>query len=160
MFRLVLAACLVCAACTPTTEPSAPSPSRNPATLPVFPEEAVVVAALDAAGIRVTRIGGSKFEALLGDRQRTRVFIEAPGAASAGADVLFLERPINNVRVCVSKAASGPRYDIFIGDRLLSFIEGSQELFYSMSGRYFIQAFGKRFSDALMAGLGTVTPPC
>lgn len=129
--------------------------------MPVFPEEAAVVAALDAAGIRVTRIGESKFETLLGDRQRTRVFIEAPGAAGAGADVLFLERPINNVRVCVSKAASGlNRYDIFIGDRLLSSGEGSQELFYSMSGRYFIQAFGKRFSDALMAGLGTVTPPC
>lgn len=122
----------------------------------------MVVAALDAAGIRVTRIGQSKFEPLLGNRQRTRVFSEAPGAAGAGgADVLFLERPINNVRVCVSNAASGlNRYDIFIGDRLSSFREGSQELFYSMSGRYFIQAFGKRFSDALMAGLGTVTPPC
>ena len=161
MFRLVLAACLVCAACTPTPAGAAPTPSRNPATLPVFPEEAVVVAALGAAGIRVTRIGGSKFEAMLGKRQRTRVFIEAPGAAGAGeADVLFLERPINNVRVCVSNAGSGPnRYDIFIGDRLLSWQQGSQ-LFYSMSDRYFIQAFGKRFSDALMAGLGTVTPPC
>jgi len=127
----------------------------------VFPEEAAVVAALDAAGIRVTRIGGSKFFGLLGDRQRSRFFLGAPGPAGAGADVLFLERPINNVRVCVSKAASGlNRYDIFIGDRLLSSGEGSQELFYSMSGRYFIQAFGKRFSDALMAGLGTVTPPC
>ena len=52
------------------------------------------------------------------------------------------------------------RYDIFIGDRLLSSGEGSQEVFYSVSGQYFIQAFGKRFSDALMAGLGTVTPPC
>jgi hypothetical protein len=161
MFRLVLAACLVCTACTPTPAGAAPTPSRNPAALPVFPEEAVVVAALDAAGIRVTRIGGSKFEAMLGKRQRTRVFTEAPGAAGAGgADVLFLERPINNVRVCVSNVASGPRYDIFIGDRLTSFIEGSPELFYSMSGRYFIQAFGKRFSDALMAGLGTATPPC
>jgi hypothetical protein len=162
MFRLVLAACLVCAACTPLPAGAAPTPSRNPATLPVFPEEAVVVAALDAAGIRVTRIGQSKFQAMLGKRERTRVFDEAPGAAGAGgADVLFLERPINNVRVCVSKAASGlNRYDIFIGDRLLSSGEASQEVFYSMSGRYFIQAFGKRFSDALMAGLGTVTPPC
>jgi hypothetical protein len=127
----------------------------------VFPEEAAVVAALDAAGIRLTLIGASKFETLLGDRQRTRVFIEAPGAAGAGADVLFLERPINNVRVCVSKTASGlNHYDIFIGDRLVDSGEGTQTVFYSVSGRYFIQAFGKNFSDALMEGLGTVTPPC
>jgi hypothetical protein len=129
--------------------------------LPVFPEEATVVAALDVAGIRVNLIGASKFETLLGDRQRTRVFIEAPGAGGAGADVLFLERPINNVRVCVSKASSGlNRYEIFIGDRLVDAGEGPQTVYYSVSGRYFIQAFGKHFSDALIAGLGTVTPPC
>lgn len=181
MRRLVLAACLVCAACTPITEMSAQSPgtsfvatprvtaaasagagstlSRDPATLPVFPEEAAVVAALDAAGIRLTVIGASKFETLLGDRQRARVFIAAPGAGGAGADILFLERPIDNVRVCASQAASGPRYDIFIGDRLVDSGEG-QTAFYSISGQYFIQSFDKRFSDALMAGLGTVAPPC
>ncbi len=179
MPRVVLAACLVCSACTPITETSAQSPgtsfvatprvtpvpsaaaattpSREPATLPVFPEETAVVAALDAAGIRVTLIGASKFETLLGGRERTRVFIETPGGA--GADVLFLERPINDVRVCASMGASGPHYDIFIGDRLVDSGEG-QTAFYSVSGRYFIQAFGKRFSDALMAGLGTATPPC
>jgi len=181
MRRLMLAACLVCAACTPTTETSAQSPgtsfvatprvtpvssaaagatlSREPATLPVFPEEAAVVAALNSAGIPLTLIGASKFETLLGDRQRARVFIAAPGAGGAGADILFLERPINNVRVCASQAASGPRYDIFIGDRFVDSGEG-QTAFYSISGRYFIQSFDKRFSDALMAGLGTVTPPC
>jgi hypothetical protein len=125
----------------------------------VFPEEAAVIAALDAAGIRLTLIGASKFETLLGGRERTRVFIETP--SGDGADVLFLERPVSNVRVCSSKAASGlNHYDIFIGDRLVDSGEGTQTVFYSVSGRYFIQAFGKRFSDALMAGLGTVTPPC
>lgn len=183
MRRLVLAACLVCAACTPTTEGSAPSqatsvaatspvspgpstaaavtPSREPVFLPVLPEEAAVVAALDAAGIRLTLIGASKFETLLGERRPTRVFIEAPGSSGAGADVVFLERPVSNVRVCFSKTAAGlNRYDIFIGDRLVDSGEGTQTVYYSASGRYFIQAFGKRFSDALMAGLGTVTPPC
>ena len=138
---------------------AATTPSRDPASLPVLPEEAAVVAALDAAGIRLTVIGASKFETLLGDHQRARVFIAAPGAGGAGADILFLERPINNVRVCASQGASGPRYDIFIGDRLVDSGEG-QTAFYSISGRYFIQAFGKQFSDALMAGLGTVTPRC
>ena len=118
-----------------------------------------MVAALDAAGIRLTLIGASKFETLLGGRERTRVFIETPGGD--GADVLFLERPVSNVRVCTSKAASGlNHYDIFIGDRLVDSGEGTQTVFYSVSGQYFIQAFGRRFSDALMAGLGTITPPC
>ena len=181
MRTLVLAACLVFAACTPITETSAqspgtsfvatprvtpvpsagtsPTPSREPATLPVFSEEAAVVAALDAAGIRLRLIGASKFETLLGGRERARVFVETPGGD--GADVLFLEGPVSNVRVCTSKAASGlNHYDIFIGDHLIDSGEGTQTVFYSVSGRYFIQAFGKRFSDALMAGLDTVRPPC
>ncbi|MDQ2911910.1 MAG: hypothetical protein M3T56_01480 [Chloroflexota bacterium] len=118
-----------------------------------------MIAALDAAGIRLTLIGDSKFETLLGGRERARVFIEQPGGS--GADVLFLERPVGNVRVCVSKTAAGlNHFEIFIGDRLVDSGEGTQTVFYSLSGRYFVQAFGKRFSDALMAGLGTVTPPC
>lgn len=189
MRRLLLAACLVSTACAPMADASrrapplplatgspvasasrgvaAPSPSRGPTTLPVFPEEAAVIAAIDAAGIRLTLIGGSKFETLLGERQRARVFIEQAGPGGTGADVLFLERPISNVRVCFSKTAAGlNRNDIFIGDRLVGSVEGTQTAFYSFSGRYFIQASsgsaisGKRFSDALMAGLGTVTPPC
>lgn len=127
----------------------------------MFPEEAAVIAALDAAGIRLTLIGGSKFEDLLGDRQRARVFIEQSGGGGSGADVLFLERPIGGIRVCSSKTAAGlDRTEIFIADRLVSSGEGTQIPFYSVSDRYFIQAFGKRFSDALMTGLGTVTPPC
>jgi hypothetical protein len=136
-------------------------PKREPVTLPVLPEEAAVIAALDAAGIRLTSIGASKFETLLGERRPTRVFIEAPGASGAGADVVFLDQPVSNVRVCPSRAASGlNRYEIFIGDRLVDAGEGVQTVYYSVSGRYFIQAFGKRFSDALKSGLGTVTPPC
>ena len=120
-----------------------------------------MVAALDAAGIRLTLIGGSKFETLLGERQRARVFIERAGAGGAGADVLFLDRPVSDVRVCVSKAASGlNRYEIFLGDRRVSDGEGVQSVSYSVSDRYFIQAIGEQFSEALMKGLGTKTPPC
>lgn len=136
-------------------------PTREPATLPVFPEEQAVLAALDRAGIRLTLIGASKFENLLGDNQRTRVFIQQAGAGGAGADVLFLAQPINGVRVCSSKNPDGfNRTEIFIGSRLVSSGEGSQVPFYSISDRYFIQAFGQSFSNALMTGLGTTTPPC
>lgn len=180
MRTLVLAACLVSTACASATDASrqstpspatgspvasasrslTPGPAREPATLPVFPEEAAVVAALDTAGIRLALIGGSKFEDLLGERQRARVFIERAGAGGAGADVLFLDRPMPDLRVCVSKAASGPnRYEIFLGDRRVSDGEGVQSVSFSVSDRYFIQAIGEHFSEALIKGLGTKRPP-
>lgn len=120
-----------------------------------------MIAALSAAGVPLTLIGGSKFETLLGDRQRARVFIERAGAGGAGADVLFLERPIDNIRVCQSTTTAGlTRSEIYIGPRLVDTVEGRQSASFSVSGRYFIMSSDKRFSDALMAGLGTVTPPC
>ena len=45
-------------------------PSREPSALPVFPEEAAVISALEAKGIRLTLIGGSHFDTSLGERQR------------------------------------------------------------------------------------------
>jgi hypothetical protein len=141
-------------------EPPCPT-RREPYSLPVFPEEQAVMAALDAAGIKVAIIGGSKFEGLLGERQRARVFIERSGAAGAGADVLFLDRPIPGIRVCASRAESGlNRYEIFVGSRRVGEVEGTQVPLYSANDRYFVQAFGKSFHDAVMKGLGTVTPPC
>lgn len=134
---------------------------REHEALPVFPEERSVIAALEAAQIQLTIIGGSKFEGLLGARQRARVFIEQAGAGDAGADVLFLERPIAGVRVCRSLTSSGlNRYDIFVGDRRVSSGEGTQTPLFSINDRYFVQAFGDRFHDALMRGLGTREPPC
>jgi hypothetical protein len=179
MRGLLLAACFFCSACgsatdrsqqsTPPVAPvasasrpvAAPGPSREPATLAVFPEEAAVVAALDAAGIRLTLIGGSKFETLLGEPQRARVFIERAGAGGAGADVLFLDHPIPDLRLCVSTAASGlNRFQIFIGDQLVSDGEGVQNMSFSVSDRYFVLGIGEAFGEALMKGLGTKRPPC
>lgn len=136
-------------------------PSRGPGASEVFAEEAAVVAALDAAGVRLTVIGSSKFERMLGDRQRARVFIEREGPGGAGADVLFLDRPMPDVRVCVSKAASGlNRYEIFLGERRVSDGEGVQSVSYSVSDKYFVQAIGNHIDEALMKGLGTKRPPC
>jgi hypothetical protein len=141
-------------------EPPCPT-RREPNALPVFPEEQAVMAALDAAGIKIAVIGGSKFEGMLGERQRARVFIEQAGGLGAGADILFLDRPIPDIRVCVSQAASGlNRYQILIGDRQVSDGEGTQAVLFSANDRYFVQAIGKSFHEALMKGLGTTAPPC
>lgn len=147
---------------TPSIAPATSgAPKREPATLPVFPEEQAVVASLALAGIQLTVIGASKFENLLGDKQRTRVFIQQAGGGGAGADVLFLAQPINGVRVCSSKLPDGfNRTEIFIGSRLVSTSEGSQLPLYSINDRYFIHAIGQSFSNALKTGLGTTTPAC
>jgi len=134
---------------------------RVPVDLPVFPWEREVVEALGRAGIQLTLIGGSKFEALLGERLQARAFIDRAGSGGAGADVLFMDRPLTGVRVCYSRASSGLQRDqIFTGGRLVSEGEGSQMVRFSVSDRYFVQAFGSAFHEALMRGLGTKEPPC
>lgn len=179
MHRLMAVTLVVVVACAPNTNAIQPTPTptsavtpsiapvtgglpkREPATLPVFPEEQAVVAALDRAGIQLTGIGASKFENLLGANQRARVFIQQAGGGGAGADVLFFAQPIDGVRVCSSKLPDGfNRTEIFIGSRLVSTSEGSQLPLYSINDRYFIHAIGQSFSNALMTGLGTTTPPC
>ena len=134
---------------------------REPDTLPVLAEERSVIAALEAAQIQLAVIGGSKFEGLLGAPRAARVFIEQAVAGGAGADVLFLERPIADVRVCRSLASSGlHRFDLFIGERFVSGGEGTQFVRMSINDRYFILAIGDRFHEALMRGLGTREPSC
>jgi hypothetical protein len=88
-----------------------PSPAggvrREPADLPVLPGESAVVAAFAQAGMPVRLIGGSKFETLLGARRPARVFTAAGEWGAGGADVLFLEESIGDVRVCARPGSIG-----------------------------------------------------
>lgn len=174
MHRLVVA--LVLASCSPsipvtpsvsasaiaaTAAPSSPSPisdiRRDPATLPVFPEEATVVQVLRGAGVHVSRIARSHYESFLGQRHRARIFLEG----SEGVDIVFLEEPIPGLRICVSAARSGFEHEeLFIGDRLIGSGDGVEQHFYLISDRYFISGMGDRFRTALEVGLGTKPPPC
>lgn len=144
---------------------SSPSPAagirREPADLPVLPGENAVVAAFAQAGMPVRLIGGSKSESLLGGRRPARVFTAAEEWGAGGADVVFLEEGIGDVRVCATPGSSGRTiYTISVnGSSAGGPIDGQLEIF-SIGPGYFVQAYDVRTSDALRQGLGLTAPAC
>jgi hypothetical protein len=157
---LLLALASSCTAVSaPPTVTQRPAPSREPSTLPELGWEREVVDALRRAGLEVDLIGGSKFESALGPRLPARVFIVRQG--DSGADVLFLDRPLSDIQVCSAETVSGSSVTtIYAAGRDTLRAEGTQRPFYSMSDRFFIQAFSVRVDEALRNALHTVRPPC
>jgi hypothetical protein len=150
-------------AATPTPSAATTGVRREPADLPLFVEEQPVIDALASIGFKVDLIGGSKFEGMLGTRQRARVFIGSfAGGLRNGADVLFLDSSLGPVRVC-TKPGSAPGFtgfEIFVADRLASHGEGSQTVTFAVSDRYFVQALDDRIRDVLRDALGLSVPGC
>jgi hypothetical protein len=147
----------------PSVSPSvAASPSREPAALQSYPEEQAVLDVLTARGMRVELVGGSKFETLLGAARRTRVFIGTLQGTRVGADVLFLDAPPGDVRVCkTAGSASGfTKVVITVDGRPGSSGEGSQSMSFAVSDRYFVMSSDVRVRDALRDGLGLSEPRC
>jgi len=151
------------AAPSPTVSPStAVSPSREPAALPRYPEEQAVLDVLTASGMRVELVGASKFETLLGRPRRARVFIGTIQGARVGADVLFLDAPPGDVRVCkTAGSASGfTKVVITVDGQPGSTGEGSQSMNFAVSERYFVMTSDARVRDALRDALGLSEPRC
>ena len=151
------------AAPSPSVSPStAAVPSREPAALPRYPEEQAVLDVLTASGMRVELVGGSKAEMLLGTPRRARVFIGTLAGSRVGADVLFLDAPPGDVRVCTSTgSASGfTKFAITVDGRAASNGEGSQSMNFALSDRYFVMTSDVRLRDALRVGLGLSEPRC
>jgi hypothetical protein len=157
-------------ACTGASQPvgnaasrtSTPAPSREPSDLARFADEQPVVDALTAGGMRVELVGGSKADTLLGAARRARVFIGTLAGSRVGADVLFLDAPTGDVRVCTSpSAASGfTKFTITVDGRPGSSGEGSQSMNFAVSDRYFVMSSDARVRDALRDGLGLSLPRC
>lgn len=135
-------------------------PAREPADLLRFPEEQAVLGALAAAGVRVDSIGGSKFETLLGARQRARVFIGTVDGQRVGADVLFLDVALD-VHVCAAPGAPGRTlFSIIVTGQPVPGVDAGQDVFFSVGPQHFVQAYDARTSDALRRGLGLTSPVC
>ena len=135
---------------------------RDPADLPVLPGESAVMSAFARAGMPVRMIGASKFEGMLGSMRPARVFTAATTWGAGGADVLFLDEPIGDVRVCTTPS-SIPRWTIntiFVNGRQVDRSEAGQLVLFSVGQGYFVQAWDERTSDALRQGLGLDAPPC
>jgi hypothetical protein len=135
---------------------------REPADLAVLPGESAVMSAFERAGMPVRLIGMSKFAGMLGSMRPARAFTAAPIWGAGGADVLFLEEPIGDVRVCTAPSAI-PGWTIntlFVNDRQVDRSEAGQLVRFSVGQGYFVQAWDERTSDALRQGLGLQAPRC
>ena len=148
---------------SPSVSPStAVMPSREPAALPRYPEEQAVLNVLTASGMRVELVGGSKFDTLLGVARRARVFIGTLAGSRVGADVLFLDAPPGDVRVCTAAgSASGfTKFTVTVNGQPGSTGEGSQSMNFAVSDRYFVMTSDVRVRDALRVGLRLSEPRC
>jgi hypothetical protein len=135
---------------------------REPADLPILPGESAVVSAFERAGMPVRMIGSSKFEGMLGSRRPARVFTAAATWGAGGADVLFLDEPIGNVRVCATPSTTSgwTTYTIFVDGREVDRTGAGQVVLFSIGPGFFVQAFDTKTSDALREGLGLDAPRC
>jgi hypothetical protein len=141
---------------------SAPGIQREPANLPVLPKESAVMSAFARAGMPVRMIGASKFEGILGSRRPARVFTAAATWGAGGADVLFLDDPLGDVRVCASAGTTSgwTLYTISVDGRPVQKIEAGQLVLFSIGPGFFVQSFDTKTSDALRQGLGLEAPRC
>jgi hypothetical protein len=152
----------------PTSEHAAGSPAsvsgiqRDPADLLVLPGESSVVSAFARAGMPVRMIGASKFEGMLGVIRPARVFTAADTWGAGGADVLFLDEDIGDVRVCtVADASTGSSAtSIYVNGARTDRGEWSRPVYYLMSDRFFVQAWDEPTRDALASGLGLTALGC
>jgi hypothetical protein len=139
---------------------AAPRPSREPADLAELPDERAVLTALDAGGLRVHLIGGSKDEGILGTLLPARSFIITAG--SAGADVLFLRgRGVGPINVCAAPGSTGRTvYFVYVAGQRTVGIDAGQAVYFLISSDYFVTAYDRTTRDALAGGLGLVAPDC
>ncbi len=179
--RLVLVLCLALAGAScvpaetayrrtpgPTSGSASASPNRvagiqrEPADLRILPGESAVMSTFARAGMPVRMIGSSKFEGMLGSRRPARVFTAAETWGAGGADVLFLDDPIGDVRVCTTPSTTSgwTIYTIFIDGREVDRTDAGQVVLFSIGPGFFVQAFDSKTSDALRQGLGLDAPRC
>jgi hypothetical protein len=135
---------------------------RDPADLPVLAGESAVMSAFARAGMPVRMIGASKFEGMLGSMRPARVFTAAATWGSGGADVLFLDDPIGDVRVCATPGTTSGLtiYTVFVDGTQVDRTETGQLVLFSIGPGFFVQSFDMATSDALRQGLGLTAPRC
>ncbi len=136
---------------------------REPATLPVLPWEREVMDALQGSGVQVRLVGGSKFESFLGVRREARHFGWSTATRSGGAEMLFLEPPVHEVRMCSSPLPSAQgftRWTLRVDGKDLAGMEGSQTAYPLIGSRFFVLAFDADSAAVLSRDLGLSAPPC
>ena len=161
-------------ACTDTTQPrqstglpapvsSMPSPTA--ANTPRPGEEQTVVGALANAGLRLSFVGASKFDWILGDAaRRSGIFTGTIDGVLVRADVLFLDAPASDVTVCTDRRSGETEFTVRVAGRTHSAspVTGAAmgPLYFAMSDRFFVMSTDARVRDALRDALGLSEPRC
>ncbi len=149
------------AAVTPQPSAVRVGPSREPADLTRLPGEQPVIDALTSAGVRVDLVGRSKWETYLGTKRLARVFIGDLDGRRAGADVIFLDSPIGDVRFCkLPDPHPGFVAWTLSVNGLGSRGEGSLPTTVLYGQRHFVIVHDSRIHDALRDALGLSEPRC
>jgi hypothetical protein len=121
-----------------------------------------VIDALKSAGMRVDLIGGSKWESQLGARRPARVFIGDLDGRRVGADVIFLDAPVGEIRYCKlpDPHPGFMAWNLSVNGRE-SRGEGSVPSTILYGQRHFVITYDdSRIVDALRNALGLSVPPC
>jgi hypothetical protein len=162
----LLTAAVLCA-CSPAVTPS-PRPSASPsgsANVPRPAEEQAVVGALARAGLRLSFVGPSKFDWILGDAaRRSGIFTGTIDGIQVRADVLFLDVPATDVTVCTEEGPGETTFTVRVAGRMHSAspVTGTAmgRLYFAMSDRFFVMSTDVRVRDALRDALGLSEPRC
>ena len=121
-----------------------------------------MINALMSAGMRVDLIGGSKWESQLGATRPARVFIGDLHGRRVGADVIFLDAPVGEIRYCKlpDPQPGFMAWNLSVDGRE-SRGEGSASTTILYGQRHFvITDDDSRIVDALRNALGLSVPPC
>lgn len=140
-------------------------PSRTPENSPRSAEEEAVVSALANAGIRLSLVGASKFDWILGDAaRRSGIFTGTIDGTQVRADVLFLDTPAEDVTVCTEERPGEVKFTVRVQGRIqgTSPVTGSAmvPLYFATSDRFFVMSTDVRVRDALQDALGLSEPRC
>jgi len=120
-----------------------------------------VIDAMTSAGMRVDLVGRSKWETYLGTKRQARVFIGDLDGRRTGADVIFLDSPIGDVRFCkLPDPHPGFVAWTLSVNGLGSRGEGSLPTTFLYGQEHFVIAHDSRIHDALRDALGLSEPPC
>ena len=120
-----------------------------------------MIDALMSAGMRVDHIGGSKWESQLGTTRPARVFIGDLEGRRTGADVIFLDSPIGDVRFCVlpDPHPGFMAWTLSVNGRE-SRGEGSLPTTFLYGQEHFVISHDSRVHDVLRDALGLSEPRC
>ncbi len=134
---------------------------RLPADLPRLPEEELVADAVTSTGFDIRLISESKFQEVLGIRYPSRGFGGMLAGSPARIEMLILDAPVRDLRVCPAGTSQNPySFTVVIDGRTVGSGGGLKQTYFAVSDRFFFLTSEARLRDALREKLTLSIPTC